>query len=702
MGVMAIPAKKGQIRQIHVADGSLVTVQLVGDEFCHYWVADNGDAYQENNDGTFVRVDASALQRKTAPRRAKGLAARQRRMRANTNARKIVFTGEHRGLIILVEFSDKKFKEAHTPALYEQIANTRNFTHSAGFHGSISDYFAEQSRGKFQLTFDIVGPIALPNPYSYYGRDSGGEGNDAHSGEMVAEAIKGALAAQDLDLSKYDWNGDGAVDQVYVLYAGYGQAAGGAATTIWPHEFQLQYSDYGATYSAGNYLFDTYACGPELSSTSGSPSGIDGIGTICHEFSHCLGFPDMYDTDYKNYGMACWDLMDQGSYNGGGFQPSVYTGYERMVAGWIDPVVLSKDTTIASAAPISDGGDTYIIYNDGNHDEYYMLDNRQAVRGDEAIPATGMLVYHVDYDATLWDYNEVNTLNGYGRNNHQRCTPILADNSPAVYAESSFVTDIFPYRGNDSITATSLPRASVYNKNTDGSYLMHKSILGITPNGDNTMSFRFRVDAVNEENNVNNDTTVIDVSNAAFYESFNQCAGKGANDGLWSGTIANAKFTPDISGWTSESSFGADRCARFGTSTKPANVTSPAFTLDGEATLTFRAAPWGSDPNTLTLRISDGGKIAGDSVFTMTKNAFTEFTTTLTGTGAVSLNFSAAKRFFLDEVVVRSVQATGIVELQHAPLSSDKIYSIDGRYMGTRFSSLGKGIYIINGKKIIR
>lgn len=80
----------------------------------------------------------------------------------------------------------------------------------------------------------------------------------------------------------------------------------------------------GQSLTLDGVKINSYACSAELSNT-----GIDGIGTICHEFSHCLGYPDLYDTDYTgNFGMSSFDLMDYGGYNGDGFCPAGYTAYE--------------------------------------------------------------------------------------------------------------------------------------------------------------------------------------------------------------------------------------------------------------------------------------------------------------------------------------------------------------------------------------
>lgn len=59
----------------------------------------------------------------------------------------------------------------------------------------------------------------------------------------------------------------------------------------------------------------------------------------------------MYDTTTgTNFGMGAWDLMDYGSYNGDGYVPAGYSGYEKMVCGWTTPIELDQATTVNDVA----------------------------------------------------------------------------------------------------------------------------------------------------------------------------------------------------------------------------------------------------------------------------------------------------------------------------------------------------------------
>ncbi len=690
----AIPARRGLWKTATLDDGTTVRVELRGDEHLHYWQAADGKCYHvdDANRATLI-TDMAALRTKAKAKVAARNAKRKARTRALTTKRSApVYSGQKKGLIVLVQFSDKKFATGHDKALFQRIANEENFSHSDGFVGSVKDYFKAQSNGVFELDFDVVGPVTLSKTMAYYGQDIGKEGDDAHPGEMVAEALNAVDA--EVDFSTYDWDDDKEVEHVYILYAGYGQASGGSANTIWPHAWTLTESDYSDTLKIDNVVVDTYACSNELS----EGTKLDGIGTICHEFSHCLGLPDMYDTyekDGVNFGMYSWDLMDYGGYNGDGFVPAGYTSYEKMFAGWLTPIELKNDTTITNLKALSENGEAYIIYNGKYKDEYYLLENRQKKNWDSKLPGAGMLILHVDFDQTVWDSNEVNN-----DENRQRCTIFHADNSDGTTAED-LLGDAYPYANNDSLTNNSSPAATLYNANTDGWKLMNRAITGITQNEDGTMAFVFKKDSLLLDDIIKGDTL--------FYESFDKCNGTGGNDNKWSGTIASASFSPDNQGWTSETSseYGANKCARFGSSNKYGIETSPTFPVVDGSVITFKAASWASESNVLTVESSNENVTLTPSTFSLANLKWTDCEIKVQGTGAIQLTFKGVKqRYFLDEVLVLKPKedSTGIEELMRdtGTQQDNRIYSIDGRYLGTDFNALQKGIYIMNGKKVIK
>lgn len=708
VAVMAMPAKLGIKRTITLPNGTEKTVTLVGDEHLHYFVDADGNAYT-NTGGRYVKADINQLKKRGLERR-KGAQrhriARMSRLQKNASARRLArkasnFTGKKKGLIILVEFSDKSFMETNNKALYNRIANEKNFKHG-DFIGSVSDYFYAQSYGTFELSFDIAGPVKLSKKQSYYGQNDS-DGNDMHPGEMVIEALE---AIKDTtDFAQYDWDGDKEVDQVYIIYAGRGEADGGPGNVIWPHEYTLTeegMSEAGIKPQTFNGItVDTYACSNEIDE-GGETAG---IGNICHEFSHCLGYPDMYDTEYQNSGMGYWDLMDAGAYNGNGFCPPEYTSYERWVAGWKEPIELKNDTVITNMKSISENGDCFIMRNDNCDTEYYLLENRQFTGWDKELPGSGLLILHVDYYEDVWNDNSVNTTSGLYDNGkgHECLTWVAADNmkkytvyqGDRYYDLDDMVTDTYPYEKCDSFSNRSKPAATVYHKNTDGSKYLNKKVTDIKQNKDGTISFNFALDSGSGSTPAGG--TIF------FQETFNETTGTGGNDDMWSGNIANSTLKYDNEGWDANKGSGADQCAKFGTTKVKGYATTPEFDIDGEATLTFNAAAWNEEETTL-LVTAEGADIA-ETQFKLENNSWGTYTTTLSGSGKVQITFTpwgAGRRFFLDEVMVFVPETTGISELNTVKKESPRgIYTLDGLRVSNN-GTLPHGIYIVDGKKVVR
>ena len=678
--IYGVPAKRGIWHNIPVA-GGMVCAELTGDEYFKYYKAETGVCYALNaKSGLYEPINIKAMLQTADKTRTAANRHRLSRAAARKESVSQHVTGSKKGLVVLVEFKDMPFSSESPQALYNNVLNAENYKNDMGFVGSVRDYFRDQSNGQLLMDFDVVGPVQLPNNYAYYGANTGLLSSDAHPDEMVEYACN--AVADLVNFADYDWDNDGVADQVCILYAGRGEASGGDANTIWPHEGEL--SRYGKNVEVDGIKVNTYACSCEL----GMKGTVDGIGTFCHEFSHCLGIPDMYDTgNGTNYGMYRWDLMSYGNYNGDSFVPAAYTSYERWLAGWIEPVELNEDTDISGMKAIEDGGQAYIIYNDGNRNEYYLLENRQKTGWDTALPGEGLLVIHVDYDENVWSTNTLNSSTG----SHQHLTPIAADNS-YIADDGDCAGDAFPYNGNNSLANNSTPAAILYNKNTDGSYYMNKSITGITQNADGTISFAFKVE---------NEKPQPDKDGNWFYESFNNCAGVGANDGKWGNATTGGfpdDFNPDNSGWESNNSNNmtpGNECAKF-----KATVKSPMFYFTDGAVISFKAAPCnGYDPN-LTLT-TDRGTLS-QTEFTMTNAEWKELRAVLNGEGYTQLTFTG-NTYFIDDLRVVDTNAAGILNVVTTETQAVKcIYSIDGRYLGTDFNILGKGLYIVNGKKIIK
>lgn len=705
----AVPAKRGQWRNVQLADGGTARVQLVGDEHMHFYVSEDGTRYSlDSATGLYSPMSDAQMSAKTnrATARRKVIGNKMRPRRVGT-IDKSVFRGTKKAIVILAQYTDKKFTADNSLDLYKKAINGINYK-GGDFRGSVRDYFRAQSNGQFDIDFDVVGVCPLKKNYAYYGKNVGDDEPNAY--QMIVEACQWAHD-NGTDFSKYDWNGDGKVDQVYVIYAGLGQADGGAVNTVWPHMFYLSAYEgteyYGKGLTLDGVTIDTYACGPELQGDGRN----NGVGTFCHEFSHCMGFPDLYDYNSSWFGMGYFDLMDSGSYNGEGYLPAGYSAAEKSDCGWIelkDMTNITETVNVTDMAPQTQNGDAYIIKNKGNENEYFVVEYRAKDGWDAEIPGEGIMITHIDFDQDIWDYNTANTKGQYYKgdklytNNHMRWTIKHANNTTATsYLKQ--IDALYPYNSNNKLTRTSKPTSSLYNTNSDGTNFMHVDITNMAVDEDNAVA---SLSFVPYKKDDTNDKPVVPDGDYLFKETFDGNNSEGGNDNKWNNITSVADPVFDNEGWTSTNDkiYGANECIRMGTSKLPGTITSPTFTVNGTATLSFKAGAWDSkgDGKTLTVTASNGSLSQG--TFDMTRGAWTNYSTTITATGNVKLTFTtSAKRFFLDDVYVTNA-STGIVSTTADTAKRTVVgyFGLDG----TRLQTPRKGVNIVkyadgSSKKVV-
>lgn len=539
---------------VRQADGTTISVTAHGDEHFHFFTASDGTILVKEGTGMFVATltadgtiaSSGALAHEPGQRTAAELTAMARQDRTailrqgaaimegqrsilsepTTDDAQRLFPhhGSPRVLVIMVEFSNLSFSIDDPKGTFDHNLNDLEVIEGPQpqytNYGSARRYFSDMSGGRFTPQFDICGPYRLDNPYTTYGR-----GND-----NIPALLKDACQAanDDIDFTQYDSNGDGYVDLVFVVYAGYGENYfGNSSNYIWPQSGLttsftidgMKVQRYGVTNELFGYESDRPTLGPVA----------DGIGLFCHEFCHCLGLPDIYPTGAtdntfcSNVGLGYYGLMDAGEYTFDGFRPTALTCWERARLGWTEVERLDKpqDITLTTAER---GGKAYMIVNDDNPDECYMLE--QVERADDLwnrhIQGEGMMIYHIDFDETMFkvsglNYNSVNRELGHPRFSLVPADGLMvndmlignkvtrsyneklnAQNAVLLerYENQTMTTDIYlseaegdPFTGvtgATSFTSTSFPAAAWYTGNP-----AEKPITDIDTNADGNVSFKF-------------------------------------------------------------------------------------------------------------------------------------------------------------------------------------------------------------------
>lgn len=417
VNAMAVPARPGWQSRTQ-ADGTTIEVQLIGDEFFHYMINREGKRIELNEAGIYEVVGEAPTQEEFMVRRVQAKAAR----------RQLQTTGLEpnlapKGIVILVNFKDEQMYDVHTREVFDNLFNAVNCTtniYNEVNYPSAAEYFSAQSNGTYRPQFDVFGPVMLSKNYAAYGRNK--NNNDLDAAGAVVEGCLLVDQQYTVNWADYDSDNDGYVDFVYMIYAGVGESSGGGTNTIWPHNWSIEEAiEYGyCSYSksecvVGGKHLDSYACSNEI-----DEGELNGIGTLCHEFGHVMGLPDFYDTNYgTNYTSKLtpgeWDVMDGGAYNGGSHCPPNYSPWEKYFFGWHTPVNLGDNgQTLTLQANGTEGYQAYQVNESGEQQsattagECYYIENRQKQGWDTFLPASGMLIWKVNYDARKWEDNVPN------------------------------------------------------------------------------------------------------------------------------------------------------------------------------------------------------------------------------------------------------------------------------------------------------
>ncbi len=469
----AVPAMPG-VRQWRQADGQTIAVQVAGDEHLaiyttddnHFLTLRDGNFYyaQPSADGLSLvpskyravptaerskevtrflnSLDAVEMQQAAAMefsgrRQAATMAAAAMAPMAkagpglfNDRGNNFPSSGDRKVLVILMQYADRKFGLEDPKAYFTRQLNEDGFSDNGGT-GSAAEYFRASSFDQFRPQFDVYGPYTSTYGYKYYGGETS-TSNDSNVRALVLEAI--AKATAEGDMSQYDTDGDGKIDNICVIYAGVGQASSTDVDAIWPHSSTVSSTQKYDGKTAYRYLVTNEAL------ANGKPAG---IGTLCHEFSHVMGLPDLYDTGYGGTAFlpGDWDVMSSASYLNNGNTPCLYSAQERYAMGWIEPV----EITGSMKGQLYPSGQSDIVYKISTNRaaEYYLLENRQRTGWDRYIPGHGMLVWHIHFVQSIWNENCP-----CNYPNHQYVDIVEADN---ILTEGTRDGDTFP--GASGITS---------------------------------------------------------------------------------------------------------------------------------------------------------------------------------------------------------------------------------------------------------
>lgn len=461
----AKPAMKGT-RTVVQPDGSKLEIVVTGDEHFHYVTTPDGALLCEDADGFYrlakvasdgafestgispysADADKVAFRPRAAQLRAirEALPSRRNAPQSGKGLTSNTYPhfGSPRGLIILVQYQDIQFRPVYNANEYfNDMINGENFT-QYGATGSALKYFTDQSHGQFTPQFDVYGPVTLPNNRAYYGRNDRW-GSDTNPHLMVSDAIK--ILDPDVDFSLYDTDGDGLIDNVFVFYAGQGEADYGPADSVWPHSWDVRSG--GVNLTVDGVKVAHYACSNEWNLTSP-----EGIGTFVHEFSHVMGLPDLYNTAASVfYTPGSWSVLDYGPYNNNGRTPPNYGAYELNAMGWAEPQII-EDAVTVTLNPISSHEFALIPANGDT--EFFLFENRQQEGWDEYLPNHGMLIWHVDYVPRIFENGLVNN-----NQSHQYVDIEEANNNPNYYPDGNTEAG-YPFpgtTGKTSFTATTTP-----------------------------------------------------------------------------------------------------------------------------------------------------------------------------------------------------------------------------------------------------
>lgn len=292
-------------------------------------------------------------------------------------------------IVLLIEFTDVTHDAARTPAAIDASLNSE-----VADAKTLRSYYKEVSFGALTVDATVVS-VWRPSSrtMSYYGADSPNGIDDANDDIYVlaAEAVKVFDAS--VDFSTFDTDGNGNVDHLIVVHAGDGQETASTNTDlIWSHRWVVP--DDPFLPGSQPLIADGTQIYQYIMVSESSP-----IGVAAHEFGHDLGLPDLYDTDGSSEGAGIWDIMAGGSWNGNppGSSPAHLSALSLIRLGWVTPTDVTASLINTQIPSVATTGRVYLLGISGSFaPEYFLVENRQPIGFDSALPGSGLLIWHVD------------------------------------------------------------------------------------------------------------------------------------------------------------------------------------------------------------------------------------------------------------------------------------------------------------------
>jgi len=298
--------------------------------------------------------------------------------------------GLARVLVLLIQFTNVSHEPSHEAPYFDDFFN--NATPAAR---SMRAYYREVSYGGLTINATIV-PAWFTSSHSmeYYGKD-GTSGVDNANGPiyyLVDEAVRAADPS--VDFTSFDTDHDGVIDHLVVVHAGPGQENHANLTdAIWSHSWNVYDGD--PTQPGDQLLLaDGVQVFRYTMISEDSP-----LGVMAHEFGHDLDLPDLYDTDGSSDGAGVWDLMSLGAWNGAprGSSPADFSAWSKIRLGWVTPTPGPIGALEDTAIPAVEQRPFVIRLSiPGSVNEYFLLENREQTGFDVGLPASGLLIWHVD------------------------------------------------------------------------------------------------------------------------------------------------------------------------------------------------------------------------------------------------------------------------------------------------------------------